>query len=240
MTTIANLDTLGDGSAAPDAPPPSGGKKITGKSPTAIAFGRLRKDKLALVSGTLVVLLFLAAIFAPVITSLFNVTTNPLPLVNVIDPVQYLPKAQYGPPLGSFTWSHPLGIDPTAGNDNLAFLLYGLRTDLAIAVLATVFSTVIGLALGLMAGFLGGWVDSVIQFFTDAFLAFPFLLGALALAPILTSHFSTDASALSTASFIGLCAILVFFGWMPLTRLIRGNVIQLREREFVQAAKVLG
>ncbi|MGH3472590.1 MAG: ABC transporter permease [Nocardioidaceae bacterium] len=62
----------------------------------------------------------------------------------------------------------------------------------------------------------------------------------LALAPILTSHFSTDASALSTASFIGLCAILVFFGWMPLTRLIRGNVIQLREREFVQAAKVLG
>ncbi|MEJ7689075.1 MAG: ABC transporter permease subunit [Nocardioidaceae bacterium] len=72
------------------------------------------------------------------------------------------------------------------------------------------------------------------------FLSFPFLLGALALAPIITSRFANSPSLLSKAQFISLVAVLVFFGWMGLARLIRGQVLSLREREFVQAAQVIG
>jgi peptide/nickel transport system permease protein len=74
----------------------------------------------------------------------------------------------------------------------------------------------------------------------DLFLSFPFILGALALAPIIVSRFSTDLEALATAQVVALVAVLVVFGWMGLARLIRGQVLSLREREFVQAAHVMG
>ena len=69
---------------------------------------------------------------------------------------------------------------------------------------------------------------------------FPFLLAALALAPILNDRFGTDPEKLATVSFCSLVAILVFFGWMGVARLVRGEVLSLREREFVQAARVIG
>ena len=85
-----------------------------------------------------------------------------------------------------------------------------------------------------------GWLDRVISFCIDLFLSFPFILGALALAPIVVSRFSTDLEALARAQVLALVAVLVVFGWMGLARLIRGQVLSLREREFVQAAHVLG
>ena len=107
-------------------------------------------------------------------------------------------------------------------------------------MLATVISTAVGIAIGLMAGFSRGFLDRFLSFVIDLFLSFPFLLGALALAPIITSRFSTDLDALARAQFIGLVAVLVIFGWMSLARLIRGQVLSLREREFVQSAQVIG
>jgi ABC-type dipeptide/oligopeptide/nickel transport system permease subunit len=237
--SLPTLETVGGEGPSEDLAPEKA-KKVAGKSPTRIALERLRSDKVALFSGGIVALLVLVAIFAPLINSAWGISQNAVSLGDLIDPLTGLPKPQYGPPEGSFVWSHPLGVNPRSGSDNLAFLLVGLRTDLAIALLATLTSTILGLVLGLSAGFIGGWTDRIIQFFTDAFLAFPFLLGALCLAPIITSKFATNPSGLQWASFLGLCAILVFFGWMGLTRLIRGQVFQLREREFVQAARVLG
>ena len=90
-----------------------------------------------------------------------------------------------------------------------------------------------------MAGFSRGWADRIISFFTDLFLSFPFLLGMLALAPIITSRF-TDQDTLKWAQLVALISVLIIFGWMGLTRLIRGQVLSLREREFILAAEVIG
>lgn len=218
------------------------GKEIAGKSPTQIALSRLRKDKVAAICSVVILLLVLLAIFAPLITRAFGVywdITDP----RAPSPSQVLAFDGYpkiGPPFGSFTWDHPLGVAPRIGYDNLAYLLYGLRTSLIVALSATIISTLVGVTLGLIAGFSRGPVDKVISFITDLFLAFPFLLGMLALAPIVTSRFSTDLDKLARVQLFTLIGLLVLFGWMGLTRLIRGQVLSLREREFILAAEVIG
>jgi peptide/nickel transport system permease protein len=221
------------------------GQKLAGRSPTRIAFERLLKDKVAIVCSAIVALLVLVAVLAPVISNILNIypTQQAIPYepYNMLDfngtqmPLQ-------GPPNHGFWAAHPLGIAPATAVDNLSNLLYGLRTDLLIATVATVLSTVIGVVLGLIAGFSRGWLDRIIMFVTDLFLSFPFLLGALAMAPILVARFGggNNLSRLAKAQLIALIAILTFFGWMALTRLIRGQVLSLREREFVQAAQVMG
>lgn len=217
-------------------------KDVTGKSPTQIALRRLVHDKVALVCGIVLVLLVAIALAAPLITSAFGV------YYDITDPrapsgsevLEFDGYPSIGPPLNGFTWDHPLGVAPRVGYDNLAYLVYGLRTSLLVALLATVVSTLIGVVLGLIAGFSRGWVDRVISFVTDLFLAFPFLLGMLALAPIIVSRFTNDLEGLARAQLYTLIGILVIFGWMGLTRLIRGQVLSLREREFIQAAEVIG
>ena len=217
-------------------------KEVTGRSPTRIAFDRLRKDKVAIFCTTVMLVLIVLAVLAPVITGALNIyydITDP----DAPRPSEVLEFDGYpaiGPPFHGFTWDHPLGLAPGTGVDNLAYLLYGLRTSLIVALAATIFSTVIGLVIGLVAGFSRGWVDAVLSFIIDLFLSFPFLLGMLALAPILISNFQSDLDALSRAQFFALIAILVVFGWMGLARLIRGQVLSLREREFIQAAEVIG
>jgi ABC-type dipeptide/oligopeptide/nickel transport system permease subunit len=219
-------------------------RKVAGRSPTQIAFERLRKDRLAMVCLVIVGLMVLAAIFAPLICKALHIypttATVPYDASTVLDFNTGLPLQ--GPPNHGFWPAHPLGLAPTTGVDNLARLLYGLRTSLLVATLATIGSIVIGVVLGLIAGFSRGWGDRVIMFVTDLFLAFPFLLGALAMAPILTSHFAKPGqlSALAQAQLYSLITILVIFTWMGLTRLIRGQVLSLREREFVMAAQVMG
>ena len=134
----------------------------------------------------------LAAVLAPVISKLLNIYPT-------AETIPYQPRQ--GPrlpdrrarstarPNHGFWAAHPLGLAPQTGVDNLARLLYGLRTDLLIATIATVLSIGIGVVLGLVAGFSRGWLDRVIMFITDLFLSFPFLLGALAMAPIIVEHF---------------------------------------------------
>ena len=131
-------------------------------------------------------------------------------------------------------------MTPNTAYDNLARLLYGLRVSLGIALGATLFSSIIGIVMGLLAGFARGWADRIISFTIDLFLSFPFLLGALALAPIITSRFATQQDKLKWVQFFTLMVVLVIFSWMYLARLIRGQVLSLREREFVQSAQVLG
>jgi peptide/nickel transport system permease protein len=235
--TVAGLETLGTGDAQPEAPTDPSGKKITGRSPSRIAMERLRKDKLALVSASLVLILVLMAIFAPLVCKIFGIG-GPYDTNGAADLQFNFPRV--GPPFHGFTWSHPLGLAPNTAYDNLSRLVYGLRVSLGIALGATFFSTVIGIVMGLMAGFARGWLDRVIQFTIDLFLSFPFILGALALAPIITSHFATQQDKLKWVQFFSLMSVLVIFGWMYLARLVRGQVLSLREREFIQSAQVLG
>ena len=241
MTTV-DVESLGSGPLDEDPATAEDVKKIAGKSPTRIALERLRKDKLAIVCGTVTGLLILSALLAPVITKYWPwgaISTDPNSPGTNLDPIQgNLPI--FGPPLHGFIWQHPLGIDPYVASDNLAQLLYGLRTDLFIGFAATVLSIIVGIVLGLMAGFSRGIVDKVITFAIDVALSFPFLLGALSLAPIMTNRFASNQSALNKAQIGSIIFVLVVFGWMGLARLIRGYVISLREREFIQAAQVIG
>ena len=220
------------------------GKAITGKSPTRIAFDRLRRDPVALICSIVILLLVVIALCAPLITKAFGIYWNigdpNAPGVSELLDFDGYPKV--GPPYHSFTWDHPLGVAPGRGGgaDNLAYLVYGLRTSLGVALSATIVSTIIGVVIGLVAGFSRGWLDRILSFITDFFLSFPYLLGMLALAPIVVSHYTNNDAGLPRAQLISLISVLVIFGWMGLARLVRGQVLSLREREFILAAEVIG
>jgi peptide/nickel transport system permease protein len=211
-------------------------QEIAGRSPTQIAFDRLKNDKIAVVCFVIVVLFVLIAVFAPLLTRLFGVELN----AGTSDDTDQFAYPIIGPPDHGFTWKAPLGLAPYTGDDNLAEWFYGARTSLAVATVSTLVATAIGVAIGLIAGFSRGWLDRVINFIIDVFLSLPFLLVALALAPIIVSRFGESPSQLKFWQFTALLAVLSLFGWMVLARLVRGEVLSLREREFIQAARVIG
>jgi ABC-type dipeptide/oligopeptide/nickel transport system permease subunit len=211
-------------------------QSIAGRSPTRIALDRLKRDKIAVVCLVVVVLFVVIAVFAPLLTHLFGVELN----AGTNEDTDQFAYPVLGPPDHGFTWQAPLGLAPYTGDDNLAEWFYGARTSLFVATVSTVIATGIGVAIGLLAGFSRGWLDRVINFLIDVFLSLPFLLVALALAPIIVSRFGEHPEQLKLWQFIALLAVLSLFGWMTLARLVRGEVLSLREREFIQAARVIG
>jgi ABC-type dipeptide/oligopeptide/nickel transport system permease subunit len=232
-------ETLGGSHEESEVDPTSEtAKSISGKSPMQIAFGRLRRDKIAVVCFAVVVFFVLVAVFADVITRMFGVSTA------TVSPSKYLDvlgggMPLEGPPNHGFDPDHPFGIAPKTADDNLAYWVQGCRTSLTIAVTATVIASTVGVVIGLLAGFMGGMVDKVLSFVIDTFLTVPFLLAALTMAPILNDRFALSENYPTIQKF-SLIAILASFGWMSVARLVRGEVLSLREREFVQAARVLG
>ncbi len=212
-------------------------QEIAGRSPMQIAMARLRHDKIAMVCLFTVLLFILIALFAPLLTQMFGVE------LDGGDPSDDLDQFNFpliGPPDNGFTWEAPLGISPNEADDNLAEWFYGARTSLSIATVSTLAATLIGVTIGLVAGFSRGWLDKVINFVIDVFLSLPFLLVALALAPIIVSRFGNSPEQLKFWQFTSLLIVLSLFGWMTLARLVRGEVLSLREREFIQAARVIG
>ncbi|MEU0314666.1 ABC transporter permease [Nocardioides sp. NPDC006273] len=221
----------------PEVDPEPRTKKVAGRSPMRIAMDRLRSDKIAMLCAGIVLLYILIAIFAPQLCRLFGVE------VRAGDPVTDTDSFNYpviGPPNYGFTWEAPLGLEPNSGNDLLAEWFYGARTSMMVASVATIVSTVVGVVLGLIAGYSRGWGDRIITFMTDLFLTLPFLLVAIAVAPMIIDRWGAQPALLDSASLIAMVLILSVFGWMGLTRLVRGEVISLREREFIEAAHVLG
>lgn len=238
----AGPETLGSLIDEPQQQDPNGqqAKEISGKSPLRIALGRLATDKIAVVCAIVVLFFVICAVFAGPISKLFGVSLETGLASQYVDGLNKgLPKPEMGPPNGAFTWDHPMGVAPRTGEDNLAYWLYGCRVSLLIATTATIFASVVGVVVGLLSGFLGGRVDKVMSFFIDMFLTIPFLLAALTLAPIINDRFNLNDN-YATIQKLALVIVLSMFGWMGTARLIRGEVITLREREFVQAARVIG
>lgn len=232
-------ETLGSLTDEPDLDPNSAkAREISGKSPMRIALSRLLHDKIAVVCALVVLFFILVAVFAGTITKIFGVSTE------TVFPSQYLDvlgggMPLKGPPLHGFDPEHPFGIAPKTADDNLAYWVYGARTSLVIAGTATLIASVIGVVVGLIAGFIGGLVDKMLTFVIDLFLTVPFLLAALSLAPILNDRFALSDN-YEMIQKVSVVAVLAGFGWMSVARLVRGEVLSLREREFVQAARVLG
>lgn len=215
---------------------------FAGRSPMQIAMSRLRRDKLAMICLVVVVFFVFVAVFADVIAKVMGVSLDTVTVCEVVECNHANPNAGLplsGPPVNGFDADHPLGINPRTGSDNLAHWIFGARTSLMIAGIATLFASVVGILLGLVAGFMGGWVDKVIMFITDFFLTIPFLLAALAIAPIINDRFALSDNYPTIQKF-SLIAVLAVFGWMGVARLVRGEVMSLREREFVHAARVIG
>ena len=238
----AGPETLGSltDEQLPQDPNSQQAKEIAGKSPMRIALGRLARDKIAVVCALIVLFFIICAVFAAPISSLFGVSLDtPLASERVDGLNNNLPKPEMGPPNGPFTWDHPMGVAPRTGQDNLAYWLHGCQVSLMIATTAAVIASVVGVVIGLLSGFLGGAVDKVLSFVIDMFLTIPFLLAALTLAPILSERFNTSDNYATIQKFSLVC-VLAVFGWMGTARLIRGEVLSLREREFVQAARVMG
>ena len=218
--------------------------EIKGRSLTAIAWGRLRRDRSAMISLGILVFLLLCALFAPLITHLMGV--DPYSLNDSV-----LDKENGGVPLGcglptsgffcGISWQHPFGVEPGTGADLFARLLYGMRISLLIAFLATFMTTIFGTLFGIVSGYLGGRWDSAIGRLMDIILAFPFLLIVLALSNVFTQRLeSMGVPEGNPARITYLILVLSIFGWPYLARIVRGQVLSVREREFVEASIAMG
>ncbi|MEW1862185.1 ABC transporter permease [Streptomyces sp. NBC_00669] len=226
--------TSGQAEAHPEAVLSGAGRgMIEGRSLGQIAWGRLRRDKVAMAGGVVVLLLVLLAILAKPIEMVFNLDPNAFHQ-NLVDPELLSPKGGWG----GMSWSHPLGVDPKFGRDILARIIEGSWISMLVATGATVLSNVIGTVLGVIAGYYGGWVDSLISRLMDVFLAFPLLLFAISIsASLQDGAFGLSGLPLRICVLI---FVIGFFNWPYMGRIVRGQTLSLREREFVDAARGMG
>lgn len=209
---------------------------VVGRTLRQIAWARLRRDKVAIASMVVLSIITFIAIFGPWISSLFGV--NPYDFdASAISDNGGLPAG----PWGGVSWDHPLGVEPLTGRDIMARLLYGSRISLLIAVSATLITVVMGTVIGIIAGNSRGRTDKVLSRFMDITLAFPLLLVIIAMSPVLEQRLEGFGVPDGNPSrILTLILVLSIFGWPYLARLIRGQVLSLREREFVEAAISIG
>ena len=188
--------------------------EVMARSPREIAFRKILANKAALVGLILFALVLLVAVLAPVVA-------------------RYDPSVQFpdglradGSPVGPSAkfW---LGTDDL-GRDLYSRLIYGARTSMQVAVLANAISTTIGVVVGSVAGFAGGLVDTLLMRFTDAMMSFPVILFAAFLVAVL-----------EPSTWV-LVLVIGFVGWFYLARIVRVEVLAIKRKEFVQAARCIG
>ncbi|MGH9305502.1 MAG: ABC transporter permease [Acidimicrobiales bacterium] len=195
-----------------------GPNPIEGRSPWSLAFERLRHDKVAVGSLVVIFLIILMALLAPVVAHL----------------VGHGPNAQYrttglsprGIPVGP-NHIFPLGTDEL-GRDILVRVFYGARISLLAGVVASVLAVSVGIVVGMLAGFFGGVVDLVLGRLIDVVLSLPYLVFAIALVSVVGPSLQISV------------AVIAFFSFSSVGRIVRGQVLSLKEKEFVEAARSLG
>jgi ABC-type dipeptide/oligopeptide/nickel transport system permease subunit len=199
--------------------PPAAAKAVEGRSPWALAWDRLRHDKAAIICALFILLLLLVAFLAGPLSSLIGYgpadqdrSTNGI----TVDGLPVGPSA-----------AHPLGTDEL-GRDILVRILYGTRVSLEVGISAAVAAVLIGVIIGLCAGYFGTVVDTILARVMDVVLSFPFLLAAIAL-----------ASVFHPSEFLEI-VVISFFSFASVGRIVRGQTLSIREREYVEAARSLG
>ncbi|NYJ74448.1 ABC transporter permease subunit [Allobranchiibius huperziae] len=212
-------------------------KEIEGKSPRQLAWMHLRRDKVTLGAGVVAALGILIAIAAPILVKLGAIDN-----ANDTHPNLLTDSGQTQGAFSGASWSHPLGVTPQNGSDLLDRLLLGTTYSLVIAVGATVITLLLGTIVGIISGYIGGKTDYWLGRLIDLVLCFPQTLMLLALAPtfvdLLSNRFGVPAGATAHATFAIL--VLGLFGWPLFARVVRGQVLSLRQREFIEAATSLG
>jgi peptide/nickel transport system permease protein len=200
--------------ATSSEPPQSPTGEIKSRSPAQDALLRLLSSKSSMIGLTIFVLMILVAVFAPLIA-------------------RYDPTMQFrdglhadGSPLGPSAkfW---LGTDGL-GRDLYSRLVYGARSTMEVAILANIVSTIIGIIIGAVAGFFGGVVDMALMRFTDVMMSFPIILFAAFLAVVFEPGMAV------------LILIIGFLSWFYLARIVRGEILSVKNREYVEAARSVG
>ena len=179
---------------------------------------RLVRDRAAMISLGVIILIVLLAIFAPVIAALTGHGPNEQFQATGLTAI-----GQPKPPNSEFL----LGTD-NLGRDVLVRIAYGARISLIVGVVATALTVIIGAAAGLISGYFGGLTDSVIARIIDWLLAIPFLLFALSLVAVIGPSLTV------------VIIVIGFFGWASVGRIVRGQVLSIKEKEYVEAARALG
>lgn len=193
--------------------------RVAARSPGQIAWARLRQDRVAIAGAVFIVLLIIFALCAPLVASATGHQKDDQDTVFGLD--------DNGLPLGPLVNGYVFGSDQL-GRDLLVRAAYGARTSLIIGVTATFLTLTVALIAGIVAGYFGGWVDGAISRVIDVIAAFPFLLFAIAMSKVL-------GASLPTVVFV-----IAFFSWFYTARVFRSEILALREREFVEAARALG
>lgn len=213
--------------------------ELVGRSPGQLMWRRFKRDRTGVVSAYVVLFFFAVGLFAPVISWAYG--KDPYTLYGTDTPGLL---NEYGYPVkpnGGIDSEFWFGVEPILGRDVFTQLLYGIRTSLFIALAVTVITVVTAVLLGVAAGYLGGRTDYFIGRVIDLLLAFPSQLFFIAFMPIVVALFVDPRDETPTyIRVVALVSVLWFLGWMGLARILRGQVLSLREREFIEAAKVTG
>ncbi|MGO9489471.1 MAG: ABC transporter permease [Solirubrobacteraceae bacterium] len=204
------------------------GGDIEALSPLQLFWRRFRKDRVALVSGTFIVFLIVLAIFAPLVIKILGLPGPNVQNLNLTD--------EFGSPLGPSA-AHPFGVDQL-GQDVMSRVIYGTRVSLEVGIIGTAISTFIGVTVGLLAGFYRGWVDTLLSRTVDVVLSIPLLLLGIGIGAACSVK-GCFGGAIQPG--LGVIIFLIAFATWPFTaRIVRGLVLSLREREFVEASRALG
>jgi peptide/nickel transport system permease protein len=206
-------------------------ERIEGRTPWNLFWGRFRRDKIALLALVWVVFLLFAALLVPLFVR-FVAHNGPNDIHPELSNEFNIPVI--GP--GATYWG---GVDQP-GRDVFVRSLYGARTSLEVALIATAISVVIGLALGLLGGYFGGKTDTFTSRLTDIFLALPIFLIAIGISASCGVNINGCLGGLIKPGTWLVTLIIALFGWTYIARIVRGQTLSLREREFVEAAKATG
>ncbi len=206
--------------AAAQVPPEEPAVKgIEGRTPLQLVVARLRTDRVAIASIVVILLIVALAIAAPLIEGITGHNAYNANVDNGTD--------ANGQPFPPGTAGYLLGTD-NLGRDILVRIAYGARISLLVGVLATAIATIIGVVVGLIAGYFGGWVDNILARIMDVVLSFPYVLFAIVLVSVFGSSLPLTI------------LVIAFFSFAAIGRIVRGQALSQREKEYVEAANSLG
>jgi peptide/nickel transport system permease protein len=224
----AGVGAGGAGRAPGDFQFPLPESAVAALSPLQLFWRRFRQDRVALCSLGFIVFLFVVALAAPLIVKLLGLPGPDVQNSNLTN--------QFGSPLGP-SLAHPFGVDQL-GQDVMSRVIYGTRVALEVGILGTAVATLIGVVIGMLAGFYRGFLDTLLSRLIDVVLSIPILLLGLGIGAACAVRGCVKGT---IQPGLGLVIFLIALAnWTYIARIVRGLVLSLREREFVQASRALG